>query len=45
MTLAIIPKIAGVILVVIIFLPWFLATASDFMSKVLSNIPFYLGTG
>lgn len=43
MTLAIIPKIVGIIAILILFLPWFLSTAMDFMSKVLSNIPFYIG--
>jgi flagellar biosynthesis protein FliQ len=43
MTLAIIPKIVGIIAILILFLPWFLSTAMDFMAKVLGNIPFYIG--
>jgi len=43
MTLAIIPKIVGIIAILILFLPWFLSTAMDFMTKVFSNIPFYIG--
>ncbi|MCP4297667.1 MAG: flagellar biosynthetic protein FliQ [Proteobacteria bacterium] len=45
MTLAIIPKMMGVMAVIILFLPWFLSTAAAFMEKVLSNIPFYVGLG
>ncbi len=45
MTLAIIPKIVGIIVVLILFLPWFLSTATEFMAKVFGNIPFYIGMG
>ena len=45
MTLAIIPKMGGVIVVIIIFFPWFLSTTADYMAKVFRNIPFYLGIG
>jgi len=45
MTLAIIPKMVGVAGVLLLFLPWFLATASNFMATVLTNLPFYLGMG
>ncbi|PCI24680.1 MAG: EscS/YscS/HrcS family type III secretion system export apparatus protein [SAR324 cluster bacterium] len=45
MTLAIIPKMMGVMGVLIIFLPWFITVAADYMEKVLTNIPFYVGLG
>ncbi len=45
MTLAVIPKMMGVMAVIILFLPWFLSVASTFMEKVFSSIPFYLGLG
>lgn len=45
MTLAIIPKIGGVIAVIIILMPWLLSTAVEYMEKVFSNIPFYIGMG
>ncbi len=45
MTLAIIPKMVGVVVLLILFLPWFISTAAEFMSKTLSNIPFYIGLG
>ncbi|MDH5560984.1 MAG: flagellar biosynthesis protein FliQ [Deltaproteobacteria bacterium] len=45
MTLAIIPKMIGVMVVLMLFLPWFLTTAAEFMTKVFSNIPFFLGLG
>ncbi len=43
MTLAIIPKMAGVMIALMLFLPWFLSTATEYMAKVFNNIPFYLG--
>ena len=43
MTLAIIPKIVGIIAVLVLLLPWFLSTAMDYMTKVFGNIPFYIG--
>lgn len=43
MTLAIIPKMAGVVAVLILFMPWFLSTASEYMTKVFTNLPFYMG--
>jgi len=45
MTLAIIPKMVGVMVVLILFLPWFLSVAATYMEKVLSNIPAYVGLG
>lgn len=45
MTLAIIPKMVGVVVLLILFLPWFVSTAAEFMSKTLSSIPFYMGMG
>lgn len=45
MTLAIIPKMVGVVVLLILFLPWFVSTAADFMEKTLSNIPYYIGIG
>ena len=45
MTLAIIPKIGGVIAVIIFLLPWLLSTAVEYMEKVFSNIPLYIGMG
>jgi len=45
MTLAIIPKMVGVALVLLFFMPWFLSTAAAFMRTVLTNLPFYLGMG
>lgn len=45
MTLAIIPKMMGVMGVIILFFPWFLSTASTYMEKVLSNISLYVGLG
>lgn len=45
MTLAIIPKMVGVAVVLVFFLPWFLATAANYMTKVFSSLPFYLGLG
>ncbi|MDT8446505.1 MAG: flagellar biosynthetic protein FliQ [bacterium] len=45
MTLAIIPKMVGVALVLMLFLPWFLSTAANYMTKVLTGLPFYLGLG
>ena len=43
MTLAIIPKMFGVMLVLLLFLPWFLSTATEYMTEVFTNIPFYIG--
>ncbi|MGK0289774.1 MAG: flagellar biosynthetic protein FliQ [bacterium] len=43
MTLAIIPKMMGVLIVIIILLPWFLSKLTTFMSKVLINIPVFIG--
>ncbi len=43
MTLAIIPKMIGVVVLLILFLPWFISTAAEFMAKTLSNIPYYIG--
>ncbi len=43
MTLAIIPKMAAVMLVLLLFLPWFLSVASEYMTRVFTNIPFYIG--
>ncbi len=43
MTLSIVPKIIGVIVVIILMLPWLLSIAVEYMSKVFSNIPFYIG--
>jgi len=43
MTLAIIPKMAGVMIVLLVFLPWFLSTATEYMTQVFTNIPFYIG--
>jgi flagellar biosynthetic protein FliQ len=45
MTLAIIPKMMGVMVVIIIFLPWFLSTSATYMKKVLTNLSFYVGLG
>lgn len=45
MTLAIIPKIGGVIAVIIILMPWLLSTAVEYMEQVFSNIPMYIGMG
>lgn len=45
MTLAIIPKMVSVMVILILFLPWFVSTAAEFMSKTLSSIPFYMGMG
>lgn len=45
MTLAIIPKMVGVVVLLILFLPWFISTAAEFMAKTLSSIPFYIGIG
>jgi len=45
MTLAIIPKMVGVVVLLLLFLPWFISTAAEFMSKTLSNIPAYIGLG
>ena len=45
MTLAIIPKMVGVVVLLILFLPWFISTAAEFMTKTLSSIPFYIGIG
>ena len=45
MTLAIIPKMVGVVGLLILFLPWFISVAAEFMSKTFSSIPFYLGLG
>ena len=43
MTLAIIPKMIGVMAVLYVGLPWFLTTAANFMSGVFKNIPVYIG--
>ncbi|OGG97789.1 MAG: EscS/YscS/HrcS family type III secretion system export apparatus protein [Candidatus Lambdaproteobacteria bacterium RIFOXYD12_FULL_49_8] len=43
MTLAIIPKMIGVALVLVLFLPWFLSTASEYFIKIFSSLPFYMG--
>ena len=43
MTLAIIPKMVGVMVVLMIFMPWFLSTSTNFMAKIFNNIPFYIG--
>ncbi len=45
MTLAIIPKMVGVVVLLILFLPWFISTAAQFMEKTLSSITFYVGLG
>ena len=45
MTLAIVPKMMGVMGVLILFLPWFLTVAADYMEKVFNNISFYVGLG
>ncbi len=45
MTLAIIPKMVGVVVLLILFMPWFVSTAAEFMEKTLSSIPFYVGLG
>ena len=45
MTLAIIPKMVGVMAVLILFLPWFLSVASTYMEKVFTSIPAYVGLG
>lgn len=45
MTLAIIPKMMGVVAVLIIFLPWFLSIATEYMAKVLRNLPMYMSGG
>lgn len=45
MTLAIIPKMVGVVVLLLLFLPWFISTAAEFMSKTLSNISQYSGFG
>ncbi|MBU3917873.1 flagellar biosynthetic protein FliQ [bacterium] len=45
MTLAIIPKMVGVVVLLILFLPWFISTAAAFMEKTFSQIPFYIGLG
>jgi len=45
MTLAIIPKMVGVVVLLILFLPWFISTAAQFMEKTLSCITFYVGLG
>ncbi len=43
MTLAIIPKMIGVMVVLMLLLPWFLSTSTEYMAKVFSSIPFYMG--
>ncbi len=45
MTLAIIPKMVGVVVLLILFLPWFISVAAEFMAKTFSNIPLYIGLG
>lgn len=45
MTLAIIPKMMVVLLVLVIFFPWFLTKASAFMELVFTNFPIYIGLG
>lgn len=45
MTLAIIPKMIGVVVLLILFLPWFISTAAEFMSNTFINIPMYIGMG
>ena len=45
MTLAIIPKMVGVVVLLILFMPWFVSTAAEFMAKTFSSIPFYIGMG
>ena len=45
MTLAIIPKMVGVVVLLILFLPWFISTAAEFMAKTLTNISSYVGLG
>ncbi len=39
MTLAIIPKMVGVVVLLIVFLPWFISTAMEFMAATYGSIP------
>ena len=42
-TLALIPKMAAMLVVLAILFPWFLAQATSYMSSVFINIPRYIG--
>lgn len=43
MTLAIIPKMLAVIIVISVLYPWLLSKLSNFMETVLTNFPNYVG--
>lgn len=43
MTLAIIPKMMAVIIVIMIMFPWFLTKLSNFMINVFTNFPSFVG--
>ena len=45
MTLAIIPKMMAVVLVIMFLFPWFLSKTTSFMARVFNNIPMYIGLG
>jgi flagellar biosynthetic protein FliQ len=42
-TLALIPKMGAMLVVLAILFPWFLAQATSYMSSVFINIPRYIG--
>jgi flagellar biosynthetic protein FliQ len=39
-TLSFIPKLLGVLIVIIVLGPWILSLLSDYMFQILTNIPF-----
>ncbi|MFH0810804.1 MAG: flagellar biosynthesis protein FliQ [Pseudomonadota bacterium] len=43
MTLAFVPKILAVLLALLVFFPWMLATLVSFTAKLIKNIPNYVG--
>ena len=45
MTLAIIPKMLAVVLVILFLAPWFLEKATSYMGRVFTDIPKYIGLG
>ena len=42
-TLALIPKMGAMLVVLAILFPWFLSQATSYMSSVFINIPLYIG--
>lgn len=43
MTLAIIPKMMAVLIVILILFPWLLSKSTTFMARVFMNIPRFIG--